>query len=139
MTLLNTRRCANRANAHLFDLTSLSAVQLLFLIEYASFDSQAIIGNGIVDLTESLSTSYSNKTGMTSDLIDKTGSNYAVSYRGIENLWGNVWTMIDGVNLYNDIMTTMYWSNDELGLSISEGYTKINMSSPNYQGGNIYE
>ena len=135
MTLLNTRRCANRANAHLFDLTSLSAVQLLFLIEYASFDSQAIVGNGIVDLTESLSTSYSNKTGMTSDLIDRTGSNYAVSYRGIENLWGNVWTMIDGVNLYNDIMTTMYWSNDELGLSISEGYTKINMSSPNYQGG----
>jgi len=134
MTMLNNRLCANRANAHLFDFTTLSALQLLFLIEYASFDSQTTIGNGIVDLPESLSVSSSVRTGRTTSLIDKTGQDYAVAYRGIENLWGNTWTMIDGANLYNDAMTTIYWSNDELDLSITEGYNMINASSPNSKG-----
>lgn len=134
MTMLNNRLCANRANAHLFDFTTLSALQLLFLIEYASFDSQTTIGNGIVDLPESLSVSSSVRTGRTTSFIDKTGQDYAIAYRGIENLWGNTWTMIDGANLYNDAMTTIYWSNDELDLSITEGYNMINASSPNNKG-----
>lgn len=133
MTLLNNRKCANRANAHLFDLTSLSAIQLLYLIEYGSFDSQSI-GRGVVDLEESLTVSNAVKTGLTSSLIDKTGERHAIAYRGIENLWGNTWTMIDGVNIYNDAMTTMYWSNDELDLSTTEGFNKINSSSPNHKG-----
>ena len=134
MTLSNNRICANRANAHLFDFTSLSAIQLLHLIEFASFDSQNCIGEGIVDLAESLTVSQTNKTGTTSSLIDRTGDKYAIAYRGIENLWGNTWTVIDGANLYNDTMTTIYWSNDELDFSMTEGLNKINTSSPNKQG-----
>ena len=65
---------------------ALSATQLLFLIEYASFDSQANIGKGVKD--ESF-----NSTGSTSDLGNASGAaeTGAVSYRGEENLWGHRW------------------------------------------------
>lgn len=65
---------------------ALSATQLLFLIEYASFDSQANIGKGVKD--NSL-----NSTGSTSGLGNASGAaeTGAVSYRGEENLWGHRW------------------------------------------------
>lgn len=66
---------------------ALSATQLLFLIEYANFDSQTNIGKGVKD------EAY-NSTGSTSSLGNASGASEetgAVSYRGEENLWGHRW------------------------------------------------
>jgi len=79
-------------------------VQLLMLLEYASFDSQGNIGLGVVNKAGGVgneaeitgATSYlGNSTGMASG----TNGLVSVSWRGIENFWGNIWTFVDGLNI----------------------------------------
>ena len=90
-----------------------SAVQLLYLTEYASFNSQSKIGAGISNVTNwtniSLypfapsgnSNSIGNATGNTAG-----GTGYAaeaskyMSYRGIEHFYGHLYKWIDGLNVY---------------------------------------
>ncbi len=74
----------------LYDINTLSALQLLLIIEYASFNSQACVGQGIV-----------NREAMTVCNALPTGSSEAIVYRGIENLWGNVWQWVDGISFNN--------------------------------------
>ena len=77
------------------------------LIEYASFDMQKAIGNGVVNKTDDGSTSMTEITGATVNLGNASGSvtninGYnIVSYRGEENIWGNIWAWIDGMNEEN--------------------------------------
>lgn len=83
-----------------------SASQLLFLVEYASFNTQSKIGNGNVSKTDDGTTNMSENTGATATLGNASGnvSNangiQIVTYRGEENLWGNIWKFIDGLNVY---------------------------------------
>jgi len=91
-----------------------SAVQLLYLVEYADFNSQTMIGGGRSNLTGGgwTADSYIGLTGlsipdgngtnsvMSGTLYDIDGTGYAtdyMTYRGIENLFGNVWKMVDGI------------------------------------------
>lgn len=73
-------------------IQSISATQLLFLIEYATFNIQSEIDDGIVH-TDALV-----QTGGTAALGNESGVvNGYVSYRGEENLFGNVWTFLDNI------------------------------------------
>lgn len=83
------------------DIAAWCAYDLLYLVEYADFNSQEKIGPGIVNDTAA------HKTGETDAMVYHTGransgDNAAVQYRGIENPWGNVWEWIDGINSSND-------------------------------------
>ena len=86
---------------------TIAASQLLMLIEYASFDMQKAIGNGVTNKTDDDSTSMTEITGATVNLGNASGSfpninGYnIVSYRGEENIWGNIWAWIDGMNEEN--------------------------------------
>jgi len=86
-----------------------SAIQLLYLIEYANFNSQTCIGSGRTNLSGGtwVADSYIGRTGMslgdgnTTNNVSLNGpagylTDY-MTYRGIENLYGNVWKMIDGI------------------------------------------
>lgn len=90
------------------DFLTSSAIQLLYLIEYANFNSQATIGRGVVDKTDDGSTNMAVNTGATSSLGNASGKAsgtdglVSVSYRGIENFWGNIWTWVDGLNIQAD-------------------------------------
>lgn len=85
------------------DIQTYSALQLLMLVEYASFDMQSNVGLGHVNNTSD--TANVLKTGQTSKFGNKTGTNdktsgkASVSYRGIENLWGNIWSFVDGLTI----------------------------------------
>ena len=98
----------------------LSAEQLLFIIEYASFNSQSALANGVCTLSSG-NHNESVFTGATSELGNASGSSTtyrltsngvyesltsndkcSVRYRGAENLWGNMMEYIHGVNLYGD-------------------------------------
>ena len=87
---------------------TISATQMLFLIEYASFNTQAKIGNGNVSKTDDGSTNMSELTGATANLGNASGAVTngnninIVTYRGEENLWGNIWKWIDGLNIYSN-------------------------------------
>jgi len=99
-----------------------AAVQLLYLIEYANFNSQTMIGMGRSELSGGTWTagSYIGICGLS--LADGNGTNsvslgttlgYATDYsvyRGIENLYGNVWKILDGITwdgTANDLSTAM--------------------------------
>ena len=82
------------------DIAAWCAYDLLYLVEYADWDSQKKIGPGIVNDTAA------HKTGETDAMVYHTGransgDNSAVQYRGIENPWGNVWEWVDGINFNN--------------------------------------
>lgn len=84
-----------------------SASQLLMLIEYASFNMQSAIGMGNVLKSDDGKTNMSENTGATVGLGNASGSVVndngiqIVTYRGEENLWGNIWKWVDGINIYN--------------------------------------
>lgn len=91
-------RARNMATGfQLYDFAAWCAYDLLYLVEYADFNSQEKIGPGIVNATAV------HKTGETDAMVYHTGransgDNAAVQYRGIENPWGNVREWVDGIN-----------------------------------------
>jgi hypothetical protein len=109
VTIANCRTWGGNIGAGwgIMNFWSLSAVQLLYYIEYADPDSQTTIGKGIVD--KASGTGFNGELNG-DDSIDTnmeangtgtgTGTNglTPVAYRGIENLWGNIWQFIDGYN-----------------------------------------
>ncbi|MFA5408101.1 MAG: hypothetical protein WC343_04940, partial [Bacilli bacterium] len=93
-----------------YNVWSYSAVELLYLVECASWGSQEEIGLGIV--SKSSGTGFAGEaTGYNS--IDTTMDEYgtgqgtgsagytSVSYRGMENLWGNTWSWVTGYTSTN--------------------------------------
>ena len=119
----NMENCALRksSNWHLDTIQSVSANQLLMAIEYASFNTQSAIGLGIVSNAGSGKNNRSSLTGSTSALGNATGmasetiyddagtetpfnnnGKLAVSYRGMENPWGNIWKHVNGINIWGD-------------------------------------
>lgn len=109
LTRANTRKLAqNRGKGwEQSYAATIAASQLLMLIEYASFDMQKAIGNGVTNKTDDGKTSMTEITGATVNLGNASGSvvnanGYnIVSYRGEENIWGNIWTWVDGMNEEN--------------------------------------
>lgn len=96
-------RARNMASGfQLYDFAAWCAVGLLYLVEFADWDSQKKMGQGIVNDTAA------HKTGETDAMVYHTGrahsgDNAAVQYRGIENPWGNVFEWIDGINVNNRV------------------------------------
>ncbi|MCK5480676.1 MAG: hypothetical protein KAJ06_05995, partial [Gammaproteobacteria bacterium] len=83
-----------------FDL--ISAVQLLYLIEYANFNSQSKIGMGRTEISGGTWAADSNigQCGKSNSDGDSTNStDEYMTYRGIENFYGNVWSWVDGINI----------------------------------------
>ena len=84
---------------------AVSAIQMLLIVEYASLKTQSVIGQGVVNKTDDSATNMSNDTGATSSLGNKSGRAVgtdglvSISYRGIENFWGNIWKWVDGFNV----------------------------------------
>ena len=115
LTRANTRKLANNRGTgwQLSNIFSLSATQWLILVEYASFDAQAKVGKGVSTFTDDGTTNMSLVTGATAGLGNGSGipdggtdGKCSVSYRGEENLWGNIWTWLDGINIFNTDTTS---------------------------------
>ena len=85
---------------------SIAATQMLFMIEYATLNTQTAIGNGNTQKTDDSATNMSEVTGATANLgntsgaVTNTNNVQIVTYRGEENLWGNIWKWVDGINVY---------------------------------------
>lgn len=83
----------------IIDISTLSAIQMLYLVEFANNNSQAMIGRGYVDgNTAAINTgscdTVPNLTGRPAGTDGKTD----IVYRGIEGIWGNLWEWVDGIN-----------------------------------------
>ena len=106
---------------HLETIKAASANQLLMMIELGVMNSQTGIGQGVVSITGNTAYNCSSLTGSTTDLGNGTGQaaesvneiggtettynvngKVSVSYRGIENPWGNIGKHIQGLNIWGD-------------------------------------
>lgn len=98
------------------DYDLISAIQLLYLIEYASFYSQSMIGAGLTDWASATWTSYNdlnpiNNSGLSNAKGNTTfnvsgGSGVVgsyMTYRGIENFFGHIWKWIDGISVNENV------------------------------------
>ena len=94
------------------DYDLVSVIQLLYLVEYASWNSQSMIGDGLTNFGVSNwshrnyynpieVTGLSNNLGNTSGGVDNGGNSLGsyMSYRGIENFFGHEWKWVDGINI----------------------------------------
>ena len=100
------------------------AVLMLFAVEYG-FNSQIAVGQGVVSASAA---TYAGQT--TGNITSGTQDNKTtpVNWRGIENLWGNIFDWIDGLNVNKRIP---YFCNTYTFVDdTSTGYTQISFSLP---------
>lgn len=109
------------AGWHLETIEATSANQLLMMIELGAMHTQEGIGQGVVSIADNASYNCSSLTGSTADLGNGTGQatkttneiggtqtaytksgKVSVSYRGVENPWGNIRKHIQGINIWGD-------------------------------------
>jgi hypothetical protein len=88
--------CANRgADYWQYDFATHCTITMLCMIETADLNSQTAVGRGIADTTAQIARGNADAIpGHTGG----GGTNRAMKYRDIENLWGNIWQWCDGIN-----------------------------------------
>ena len=106
---------------HLETIKITSANQLLMMVELGTMNTQATIGQGVVSISDNPSYNCSSYTGSTALLGNTTGQatetineiggtettyttsgKLSITYRGVENPWGNIWKHIQGINIWGD-------------------------------------
>lgn len=92
-----TKSMAKGSGWYQYDYASWCAVVLLYIVEYADWDSSSKIGTGAAK----------GVSGRTDSMIYHTGeasTTSGVQYRHIENVFGNIETFVDGINFNeNDV------------------------------------
>lgn len=106
---------------HLETIKATMANTLLMMIEFGTLNSQTALGNGVTSITDNTSFNCSSLTGSTAALGNASGAasetineiggtettynvngKVSVSYRGVENPWGNIWKHIQGINIWGN-------------------------------------
>lgn len=143
---------ANGAGWHQLDWLLHEAITLLCIIEYGTMNIQAALGEGRTRLSGGswVGGSYIGITGLSNllgngsgnvtyvgDADDVAADGSFMSYRGIENFYGNIWKFADGVLFSNNIpyvnqnpstydSTTLGADDVSTGVTMtaSDGYTR---------------
>ncbi len=103
MTAFETAAKANGSGFGIMDIHTLSLLKMLFVVEYASWNSQAVLGNGNVGSSAQLNTGSTNANLASNGTWGTTANQTSgMCWRGIENFWGNIWQFIIGFNGYTD-------------------------------------
>lgn len=106
---------------HSTSIKDVSLEQLLMIIELGTMNTQNGINKGVVSITDNTLYNCAVHTGSTSSLGNATGrattsigykgedrteytgdSQTSISFRGIENFWGNIWKSIEGLRFWGN-------------------------------------
>ena len=140
---ISTHRSTFRTNIHnlgsniwQFDYTAYWTICLLYLVEYASWDTQSKIGYGCcktsgTTVNSGITDSMTYHTGTTETSRNSYGF---VQYRNFENLWANEFAWIDGVRFSG---TNMYAYKNPSEFSDDVGGTYVGVK-PYSSNGNPY-
>ena len=128
------------------DFDGVSAAQLLYLVEYADFFSQSMIGDGCTDWAGATWGAYNdynpiNKTGLSNSLGNATGNSSLgdgnagsfMSYRGIENFYGHIWKWFDGFSV-NDHVPYVCINPANFADDTTTNYTELGIVLSNANG-----
>lgn len=85
----------------LWDVSTWMSLSMLLLVEWADYDTQGRIGQGVSSYGNPDSISSGGTDSMTfhTGRASGTDNEVSVQWRGIENLWGNVYQWLDGINV----------------------------------------
>jgi hypothetical protein len=138
-TIVECRTFATQNNGEGYDALSHWALSLLMIIEYGTLNTQSVF-NGVVNYASGTG-NHSQNTGHTDVLGNQSGevivlaengatgqvSQPVFSYRGIENLYGNMWKWLYGMNLSpsGDIGGVYIADNNFVSDKFDEQYTRI--------------
>ena len=111
-------------------------LQMLYLIEYADYDSQAKLGKGVTENYKgnnyygAIIMGGTDSLGMRSGCLVNDGK-HSMIYRGIEDIYGNTADFLDGINIkdyqvYINYDFTTYWSDTFDGNYKELGYVNAN-------------
>jgi hypothetical protein len=138
LTLPNARILAqNRGPGWgLVDFISASTVQMLMLVELGHFDAQTKIGRGIVDKASGTG-NEAELTGQTAALGNQSGAatgnlHNSISYRGLEDWWGNIWEWTDGLNIKDNVPYVA--DHDYVSDKFDSHYQSLGFTMPNNNG-----
>jgi hypothetical protein len=142
----------NGAGWHQLDFALWSAIQMLFLVEHGSFNTQATLGGGNTNgrypgssanqnnsphTIAGASNAFGNTStdGSQPSAGAKPGTAY-MSYRGIENWYGNCWSWADGVNVNVGATGNVRITNDyrDFADGTATGHTLVTSSFPTVTG-----
>lgn len=122
-TMANAEKMANNIGEgwHITDMRAESANQMLFMVEFGQMNGQIALEPGIVNINGSASINGASITGSTSSLGSLSGAaestvnemngvrttytdagRRAISYRGFENPWGNIYRFVNDIDIYGD-------------------------------------
>lgn len=113
----------------LMDIWHYSLLQLLYLVEYADYNSQSKLGKGVVNKEWTGSFNGENSggcdsLGMKSGCLADDGL-HSVIYRGIEDILGNMWQILDGVNI-NNCQAYVCYDSEDYAFDVFDGsYQKL--------------
>lgn len=125
---------ANGTGYQQMDIWCYKMLQDLFKVEFATTNSQAIMYGYAND------NSVAIESGTTDTVITASGSyvsntdgKHAMKYRGIENMWGNVWQYCDGVNV-NDYQPYFCENPNNYADDTAANYYAVNYKCPSSNG-----
>ena len=142
----------NGVGWHQLDFALYSAIQMLFIVEYGTFNTQAILGAGNTGASYISTTANqtdsphsiagksnalgNGSTDTTSGASSATRDTAYMSYRGIENWYGNCWTFADGININEGSAGNVHLTNDytDFADGTTTNYTLISSSFPTASG-----
>lgn len=107
-------------------------LQCLYLIKYGSLDSQTALGRGYVDgNSTAIATGGTNAKGM---YFGETTGKLQMKFLGIEDFWGNLYSMFDGLvtDASRNVLTAFTNFNDT-----GSGYTNRGQGATSDIGGYI--
>ena len=102
-TIANFRDLARQSRSTNFNISTvqaISALQMLYVVEFANLNSQTMLGNGWTEKSDSATTGSTIDLGNRSGYLDTNGNQ--ISYRGVEDLFGNIWEFVDGLIIKDD-------------------------------------
>lgn len=115
-----TARTASMAKGtgwYQYDYASWCAVVLLYVVEYADWNSSSKIGTGANKGVSGRTDSMTYHTG-------EASTTSGVQYRHIENVFGNIETFVDGIN-FNGNNVYVCTNPDEYADNTDSGYTNV--------------
>ncbi|MDD3187637.1 MAG: type II secretion system protein [Bacilli bacterium] len=85
----------------LIDIHTIDVLQVLFYVEFGTLNSQDIMMGFVNGSAANTSGQTDTVVASSGSLTSNTDGLSSMMYRGIENLYGNVWQMIDGISVDN--------------------------------------
>lgn len=133
-SFLDLARQGRNVNYTLNTFSNMNLVRDLFLMEFGNTNSQDVVGNGRVNTTSAVNSGVTKILGDRSGRYNTDVSNGNVSYRGLEDWWGNIWEFLNGL-LVDD--SGYYYTNNVLKMDDISKMTKLSVGTI-LTGGNSF-